>query len=43
MNFAAHNSYVDDGSVIAQGADFAANRLQGGPASAPASHQGFGN
>jgi cutinase len=44
MNFSAHNSYVDDGSVIAQGVDFAANRLQGGaaPASA-ASRQGFGN
>ncbi len=43
MNFSAHNSYVDDGSVIAQGADFAASRLQGGPAPAPAQRQGFGN
>jgi hypothetical protein len=28
MNFAAHDSYVNDGSVIAQGADFAASRLR---------------
>lgn len=44
LNFAAHNSYVEDGSVIAQGADFAASRLQGGgiPAST-AQRQGFGN
>jgi len=53
VNFAAHNSYVDDGSVIAQGADFAANHLQaagGGPSQAGPSqaasathHGGFGN
>ncbi|MFZ1162316.1 cutinase family protein [Mycobacterium sp.] len=45
MNFAAHNAYADDGSVISQGADFAASRLQGSgiQASAPAPHQGFGN
>jgi hypothetical protein len=48
VNFAAHNSYVDDGSVIAQGADFAANHLQaaGGSPSQAASatrHGGFGN
>lgn len=44
MNFAAHNSYVDDGSVIAQGADFAASRLQGPGAPPPApARQGFGN
>jgi cutinase len=44
MNFSAHNSYVDDGSVIAQGVDFAASRLQSGPAPVPvASRQGFGN
>src|ERR1700760_4000113 len=28
MNFAAHNSYVDDGSFIAQGVDFAVAHLQ---------------
>jgi cutinase len=45
MNFAAHNTYADDGSVISQGADFAASRLQGtgGQAPGPAQHQGFGN
>jgi cutinase len=45
-NFAAHNSYVDDGSVIAQGADFAAGRLQGAGAPSPMSATrpgGFGN
>jgi cutinase len=44
MNFAAHNTYADDGSVIAQGADFAASRLQGTgvQVSAPAQHHGFG-
>ena len=29
MNFAAHDTYAGDGDVIAQGADFAASRLQG--------------
>jgi len=44
LNFAAHNSYVDDGSIISQGADFAANRLQGGGASGSAAQrQGFGS
>ncbi|WP_343572251.1 cutinase family protein [Mycobacterium sp.] len=44
MNFSAHNSYVDDGSYIAQGADFAASRLQGSGTSAAATqHRGFGN
>jgi cutinase-like protein len=45
MNFAAHNTYADDGSVIAQGVDFAASRLQGTgvQVSAPATHHGFGN
>jgi cutinase len=46
VNFAAHNSYVDDGHVIAQGADFAASHLQGpgGAAQSPAQHHGgFGN
>jgi cutinase len=45
MNFAAHDAYADDGSMISQGADFAASRLQaspGGPASV-ASRQGFGS
>jgi cutinase-like protein len=44
MNFAAHDTYANDGAVIEQGAAFAASRLQGGqaaprPASPP---QGFG-
>jgi hypothetical protein len=45
-NFAAHDTYADDGSVIAQGADFAASHLQADstPASAaPAPHHGFGD
>jgi cutinase len=43
MNFSAHNSYVDDGSVIAQGVDFAANHLQGGGGPSQASTARFGN
>jgi cutinase len=43
MNFAAHNTYADDGDVIAQGADFAASRLQGTGTQAPAPHHGFGD
>lgn len=38
MNFAAHNSYADDGSMIGQGVNFAVARL--GLGSAPS---GFGN
>lgn len=41
MNFAAHNSYADDGAIIDQGAAFAAARL-GGSAPAPVP-SGFGN
>lgn len=46
MNFAAHDSYVEDGNVIAQGADFAASHLQGNGTQASAAtshHGGFGN
>jgi cutinase len=45
MNFAAHDSYVEDGSVIAQGADFAASHVQGNgtPVAAGAPHHGFGD
>jgi cutinase len=44
VNFAAHDSYVDDGSVIAQGADFAASHLQGdGTHAAAAPRHGFGD
>lgn len=45
MNFAAHNSYVADGSAIAQGVDFAANHLagSGGTLAAASPHQGFGD
>ncbi len=39
MNFAAHNSYADDGAMIDQGVAFAAAHL-GGPPPAPV---GFGN
>ncbi len=41
MNFAAHNSYADDGAMIEQGAAFAASHL-GAPGPAPAV-AGFGN
>ncbi len=45
INFAAHNTYAIDADVIAQGVDFAANRLgAGGTRMAVASpHQGFGD
>jgi cutinase len=45
MNFAAHDSYVDDGSVIAQGVDFAASRLGAGGTNVAAAspRQGFGD
>jgi hypothetical protein len=45
MNFAAHNTYADDGSVIAKGVDFAASRLQGNgtQVAATAPRQGFGD
>jgi cutinase len=45
MNFAAHDSYVNDNNVIAQGADFAASRLGAGGAqvTAPPPPQGFGD
>jgi hypothetical protein len=46
VNFAAHDSYVENGDVIAQGADFAASRLGAGGAggaqvTAATPHQGF--
>jgi cutinase len=41
MNFSAHEAYVDDGSIINQGADFAASRLQAAPVASP--RQGFGD
>jgi cutinase len=46
MNFAAHDGYADDGSVIAQGADFAASRLQttpGTPVATTPPRHGFGD
>jgi cutinase len=43
MNFAAHNTYADDGSVISQGVDFAASRLQGAAVQPAAPQHGFGN
>lgn len=32
LNFAAHNTYVDDASMIERGAEFAASRITGAPA-----------
>jgi cutinase len=54
VNFAAHDSYVENGDVIAQGADFAASRLGAGggggagraggaQVTAATPHQGFGD
>jgi cutinase len=46
MNFAAHDTYADDGNVINQGVDFAASRLQatpGTPAPATSPRHGFGD
>jgi cutinase len=43
VNFAAHNSYVEDGSVIAQGVDFAAAHLQGAGGPRAPQHGGFGS
>jgi cutinase len=36
MNFAAHDTYADDGSIVAKGAEFAASRLNVGPPPGPA-------
>jgi hypothetical protein len=36
MNFAAHDTYADDGSIVAKGADFAASRINAGPPPGPA-------
>jgi cutinase len=43
MNFAAHDSYVADGSVISQGVDFAANHLGAGGTHVAPPRQGFGD
>ncbi|CDO89401.1 cutinase [Mycobacterium triplex] len=46
MNFAAHDTYADDATMIDKGAAFAAARLDLGPAPGPAPHPptgGFGN
>ncbi|BBU23486.1 cutinase family protein [Mycobacterium xenopi] len=45
MNFAAHDAYADDGSIIDKGADFAASRLGGGsgaPVTVASPGGGFG-
>jgi cutinase len=44
MNFAAHDTYADDGQIIDKGADFAASRLaaDSGPAPSPNPRGGFG-
>jgi hypothetical protein len=42
MNFAAHDTYADDGSIIAKGVTFASSHLgTGGPAPLPTGG-GFG-
>jgi cutinase len=45
MNFAAHDTYANDGDVINKGVDFAASRLGAGGAPVPAAppRQGFGD
>lgn len=44
MNFAAHDTYVEDGDLVSQGADFAANRLHAHPGAPVSPHgQGFGS
>jgi hypothetical protein len=51
MNFAAHDTYANDASIVDQGAAFAASRLGEGSSAGPggpvtvvqAPHQGFGN
>jgi cutinase-like protein len=35
MNFAAHNTYADDASMVDQGANFAADRVNAGPPPGP--------
>jgi cutinase len=45
MNFAAHDTYANDGDIISQGADFAASRVQatpGAPVSVASPRPGFG-
>jgi cutinase-like protein len=46
LNFAAHDSYADDGAMIDKGATFAASRLQSlksGSTTVASSSRGFGN
>ncbi|OBG41498.1 cutinase family protein [Mycobacterium sp. E3198] len=45
LNFAAHNTYADDASMVDKGADFAAGRLNGrtGATTVDAPHGGFGS
>ncbi|CAM4068454.1 Cutinase [Mycobacterium basiliense] len=43
LNFAAHNSYADDGTVVDQGVAFAASRLGADPGGPVPSSSGFGN
>jgi hypothetical protein len=42
MNFAAHDTYADDGNIVAKGADFAASRINVGPPPGPAGPAGPG-
>ncbi|BBZ46461.1 cutinase family protein [Mycobacterium parmense] len=42
LNFAAHNTYADDGAMIDKGVDFAASHLGAGNATTVASPGGFG-
>jgi len=46
LNFAAHDTYANDGAIVEQGAAFAASQLQGGhgaPETVGAPHRGFGS
>jgi cutinase len=46
MNFAAHDTYADDGSIVDRGAEFAASRINAGPAGPTvvnSPHGGFGS
>jgi len=46
LNFAAHDTYANDGAIVEQGAAFAASQLPGGhgaPQTVGAPHRGFGS
>jgi cutinase len=47
MNFSAHDTYADDGSIVDKGAEFAASRINAGPGGPTTQvvspHGGFGS